>query len=242
MSLYRIVVADDHEVVRHGLRAMLEAQPNWKVVGEAGDGRQALATVIEHKPDLAVLDVGMPNLNGLEAARQIVAAVPTCKVLILSLYESEQMVCQVLAAGARGYLLKSDASRYLVKAAEVLRNGKLYVTPRFVHLLEESMRTKGASVVSLTARERQVVQLLGEGKSTKEVATVLGMSVKTAETHRAHIMHKLDLHSITELVLYAVRNRIVQVPSGLAAIEPIPAALTEGSAAAADLRARTELA
>lgn len=227
MSIYRIVVADDHEVVRHGLRAMLEAQPNWKVVGEAGDGRAALASVIELKPDLAVLDVGMPNLNGLEAARQIVAAVPTCRVLILSLYESEQMVCEVLAAGGRGYLLKSDASRYLVKAAEVLRNGKVYVTPRFSHLLEEGMRTRGATVVSLTARERQVVQLLGEGKSTKEVATILGMSVKTAETHRAHIMHKLDLHSITELVLYAVRNRIVQVPAPLDGVESIPIALTE---------------
>src|SRR5438105_4448957 len=233
MTPYRIVVADDHEVVRHGLRAMLEAQPNWKVVGEAGDGRAAVASVIELKPDLAVLDVGMPNLNGLEAARQIVAAVPSCRVLILSLYESEQMVCEVLAAGARGYLLKSDASRYLVKAAEVLRNGKVYVTPRFSHLLEEGMRTRGAAVVSLTARERQVVQLLGEGKGTKEVATVLEISVKTAETHRAHIMHKLDLHSITELVLYAVRNRIVQVPTPLNGVDPIPIPLAEPAARAA---------
>ena len=241
MSLYRIVVADDHEVVRHGLRAMLQAQPNWKVVGEAGDGRAALAAVVELKPDLAVLDVGMPNLNGLEAARQITAALPSCKVLILSLYESEQMVCEVMAAGARGYLLKSDASRYLVKAAEVLRNGKMYVTPRFAHLLDEGMRTRGESVVRLTARERQVVQLLGEGKSTKEVAIVLGMSVKTAETHRAHIMHKLDLHSITELVLYAVRNRIVQVPSPLNQVETLPVALTE-TAASANLRRPTDVA
>ncbi|HZQ70449.1 MAG TPA: response regulator transcription factor [Terriglobales bacterium] len=231
MNLYRIVVADDHEVVRHGLRAMLEAQPNWKVVGEAADGRAAVASVIEFKPDLAVLDVGMPNLNGLEAARQIVAAVPSCRVLILSLYESEQMVCEVLAAGARGYLLKSDASKSLVKAAEVLRNGKLYVTPRFSHLVEEGLRSKRTAVVSLTARERQVVQLLGEGKSTKEVATILDMSVKTAETHRAHIMHKLDLHSITELVLYAVRNRIVQVPTPLDGVEPLPIALAESAPA-----------
>ena len=158
---------------------------------------------------------------------------PSCRVLILSLYESEQMVCEVLAAGARGYLLKSDASRYLVKAAEVLRNGKVYVTPRFSHLLEEGMRPRGATVVSLTARERQVVQLLGEGKSTKEVATVLGMSVKTAETHRAHIMHKLDLHSITELVLYAVRNRIVQVPTPLDGMDSMPVGLTEPGAVAA---------
>ena len=236
MSTYRILVADDHEVVRHGLRAMLESQPGWKVIAEAADGREALARVIEQKPDLAVLDVGMPNLNGLEAARQIVAGLPSCRVLILSLYESEQMVHEVLASGAKGYLLKSDATRYLVKAAESLKNGKTYVTPRFVHLLEEGVRTKVPAVVSLTPRERQVVQLLGEGKGTKEVATVLGMSVKTAETHRAHIMHKLDLHSITDLVLYAVRNRIVQVPSPSAGVEPLPAALTETPAAVASRR------
>lgn len=242
MGIYRIVVADDHEVVRHGLRAMLEAQPAWKVVGEASDGREVVTSVLELKPDLAVLDVGMPNLNGLEASRQIVSAVPSCRVLILSLYESEQMVHEVLAAGARGYLLKSDASRYLVKAAEAVKNGKLYVTPRFSHLLEEGVKAQRPAMVSLTPRERQVVQLLGEGKSTKEVATILDMSVKTAETHRAHIMHKLDLHSITELVLYAVRNRIVQVPTPLEGAEPLPAALTENPAGVVTPRRRPEVA
>src|SRR5690348_3784475 len=173
LNLFRILVADDHEVVRHGLRALLEAQTSWTVCGEASDGEDAVATAIEMKPDLVVLDIGMPKLNGLEATRQILASLPNAKVLILSLYESEQMIQEVLASGARGYLLKSDASRYLVKAADVLKNGKVYVTPRFSHLLEEGMRTRGTTVVSLTARERQVVQLLGEGKSTKEVATIL---------------------------------------------------------------------
>jgi len=217
MNPFRILVADDHEVVRHGLRALLEAQPGWTVCGEAGDGREAVAKAVELRPDIAVLDIGMPNLNGLEATRQIVAAIPA-KVLILSLYESEQMVREVLEAGASGYLLKSDATKFLVKAAELLKNGKTFFTPRFGHLLNDyGSRTpsRTLSLVSLTERERQVVQLLGEGKSTKEVATMLNIAVKTAETHRAHIMHKLDLHSITDLVLYAVRNRIVQVPSAL---------------------------
>ena len=221
MNRYSILVADDHEIVRHGLRALLQAQPLWLVCGEACDGREAVAKAIELKPDLVVLDIGMPNLNGLEATRQIRAALPATKVLILSLYESEQMVREVFEAGALGYLLKSDASRYLAKAAEVLRNGKAFVTPRFEHLFSDgdfrphASKPKPLSLVTLTARERQVVQLLGEGKSTKEVAVSLDMAVKTAETHRAHIMHKLDLHSITDLVLYAVRNRIVQVPEAL---------------------------
>jgi len=217
MNTFRILVADDHEVVRHGLRALLEAQPGWTVCGEAADGREAVAKAIELRPDIAVLDIGMPNLNGLEATRQIVAAIPA-KVLILSLYESEQMVREVLEAGGSGYLLKSDATKFLVKAAEALKNGKTYFTPRFGHLLNDyGSRTasRTISLVSLTERERQVVQLLGEGKSTKEVASMLNIAVKTAETHRAHIMHKLDLHSITDLVLYAVRNRIIQVPSAL---------------------------
>ena len=218
MDRYRIMVADDHEIVRHGLRALLQAQPAWTVCGEAEDGREAVAKAIELRPDLVVLDIGMPNLNGLEATRQIRAILPGTKVLILSLYESEQMVREVFEAGAAGYLLKSDASRYLAKAAEVVKSGKVFVTPRFEHLFADGNfrphvnKTKSPALVALTARERQVIQLLGEGKTTKEVAVSLDMAVKTAETHRAHIMHKLDLHSITDLVLYAVRNRIVQLP------------------------------
>ena len=219
LNPFRILVADDHEVVRHGLRSLLESQPNWMVCGEASDGAEAVATAIETKPDLVVLDIGMPKLNGLEATRQIMASLPTARVLILSLYESEQMIKEVLVSGARGYLLKSDASRYLVKAAEALRNGKTFFTPRFGHLIVDgtlrphsATKASSPSVISLTAREREVVCLLGAGKSTKEVAIALDMAVKTAETHRAHIMHKLNLHSITDLVLYAVRNGIVMTP------------------------------
>jgi DNA-binding NarL/FixJ family response regulator len=214
MTAYRILVADDHEVVRHGIRALLAAQPNWEICAEAGDGCDAVRMALAERPDLAVLDLGMPNLNGLEATRQIVAGSPTTKVLILSLYESEQMIRELLEAGARGYLLKSDASLSLVKAAESLRNGRVFLTPRFQHMLQDGFggRAQGrVAMVSLTAREREIVQLLGEGKSTKEVAGALNIAVKTAETHRANIMHKLDLHSISDLVMYAVRNRMVPI-------------------------------
>src|SRR6266571_774285 len=162
MDRYRIMVADDHEIVRHGLRVLLQAQAAWMVCGEAVDGREAVAKAMELKPDLVVLDVGMPNLNGLEATRQIRAALPATKVLILSLYESEQMVREVFEAGAAGYLLKSDASRYLAKAAEVVRSGKVFVTPRFEHLFADgnfrpiAANPKSPNLVSLTARERQV--------------------------------------------------------------------------------------
>jgi DNA-binding NarL/FixJ family response regulator len=218
MNSYRILVADDHEVVRHGLRVLLEAQPGWSVCAEAADGNEALTNATEHQPDLAVLDIGMPGLNGLEVTRKILEVSPNTRVLILSLYESEQMIQEVLEVGARGYLLKSDASRYLAKAAEALKNGKTFFTPKFDHLMQETEgHGAGAarSVVSLTPREQEVVKLLGEGKSTREVAQTLNMAVKTAETHRAHIMQKLDLHSITDVVMYAVRNNLISVPNGV---------------------------
>jgi DNA-binding NarL/FixJ family response regulator len=218
MNSYRILVADDHEVVRHGLRVLLEAQPGWSVCAEAADGNEALAKATEHQPDLAVLDIGMPGLNGLEVTRKILEVSPNTRVLILSLYESEQMIQEVLEVGARGYLLKSDASKYLAKAAEALKNGKTFFTPKFDHLMQEAEgHGAGAarSVVSLTPREQEVVKLLGEGKSTREVAQTLNMAVKTAETHRAHIMQKLDLHSITDVVMYAVRNNLISVPNGV---------------------------
>ena len=243
MNTYRILVADDHEVVRHGLRVLLERHPQWSVCGEAASGDEAVAKSVELRPDLAILDIGMPGGNGFEAARKIVEANPSTKVLILSLYESEQLMREVLQSGARGYLLKSDASRFLVIAAEALRNGKTFFTPKYDHLMRpSSTRQEGAaklpSVVSLTPREQEVVRLLGEGKSTREVAQKLNMAVKTAETHRAHIMHKLDLHSITDVVLYAVRNGLIPIaerveetaPGTLdiaVGVEPVPVSTPE---------------
>jgi DNA-binding NarL/FixJ family response regulator len=219
----RILIADDHEVVRKGIRSILEAHPGWEVCGEAGDGRHAVEMATQCKPDLVVIDIGMPQLNGLDATRQILKALPSTKVLVLTMHESEQVVQQVLAAGARGYLMKSDASRDLVNAIEQLQRNKTYFTSKVAQLVLDSfLRPRAAAdisaVRSLTPREREVVQLLAEGKSTKEVAVALNLSVKTAETHRSNIMRKLDIHSVSELVLYAVRNNIVQVVSP--ALEP----------------------
>jgi DNA-binding NarL/FixJ family response regulator len=217
---FRILVADDHEVVRRGLCALLQAQPDWEVCGEAGDGREALDKTQKLKPDVVILDIGMPSLNGLEATRQILKAMPQTKVLILTLHDSDQVVREVLNAGARGFLLKSDAARDLVAAVEALRRNKTYFTSKVAAMVLEGYLKNGtpAGQVAapqtrhrLTPREREIVQLLAEGKSTKEVAVALGLSVKTAETHRSNIMRKLELHSVSDLVLYAVRNNIVHV-------------------------------
>lgn len=218
MAIFRILVADDHEVVRKGLIAMLQAQPEWQVCGEAEEGRDAVDKAQTLKPDVIILDIGMPNLNGLEATRQILKVNPQARVLILTLHDSDQVVREVLNAGARGFLLKSDAARDLVAAVEALRRDKTYFTSKVASMVLEGYLkagTKGAPVTPgrnrLTPREREIVQLLAEGKSTKEVAVALGLSVKTAETHRSNIMRKLQLHSVSDLVLYAVRNNIVHV-------------------------------
>jgi DNA-binding NarL/FixJ family response regulator len=220
MSGLRILVADDHEIVRHGIRALVTAHPGWEVCAEATNGREAVDKTAETKPDIVILDIGMPSLNGLNATRQILQANPQTKVLILTMYESDQVVREVLAAGARGYLLKSDAGRDLSTAIEALQRNKTFFTSRVADMVLETFRKgeskpEGALKDVLTAREREVVQLLAEGKSTKEVAVLLGLSVKTAETHRSNIMRKLNIHSVSELVLYAVRNNIVQVPQSL---------------------------
>ncbi len=216
MEKLRILIADDHEVVRQGVRNLLEGRPGWEVCAEAVDGRDAVEKAVELKPDIVILDIGMPNLNGLEATRQILHNRPEAKVLILTIHESEQVVREVLEAGARGYLLKSDTGRDLVSAIEALHKNQTFFTSNVAEMvLENYLRNKPESSPGtkneLTPREREIVQLLAEGKSTKEVAVALGLSVKTAETHRANIMRKLNLHSISELVLYAVRNNIVQV-------------------------------
>lgn len=219
MSL-QLLIADDHEIVRRGLRAILETQKDWSVVAEAVTGRQAIDQARDHPPDIAILDIGMPELNGLEATRQILKLLPQTEVLILTMHESEQIVREVLAAGARGYVLKSDAGRDLVAAVEALRDHRTFFSSKISDMLltsylrqpersnNETAESGGRS--RLTAREREIVQLLAEGKSNKEVAQMLNISIKTAETHRTNIMNKLDLRSITELVRYAVRNNIVE--------------------------------
>lgn len=220
MAPLRIFIADDHEVVRKGLCALLQAQPDWEVCGEAADGREAVEKVQRLKPGVVILDIGMPSLNGLEATRQIVKHDPQANILILTLHDSDQVVREVLDAGARGFLLKSDAARDLVAAVEALRHHKNYFTSKIAAMVLENHLKGGAATNllpgrgRLTPREREVVQLLAEGKTTKEVAAALGLSVKTAETHRSNLMRKLQLHSVSDLVLYAVRNNIVHVVPG----------------------------
>jgi DNA-binding NarL/FixJ family response regulator len=210
----RILVADDHEVVRRGLCALLRSQPDWDVCGEANDGREAVEKATALRPEIVIMDIGMPNLNGLEAARQILKSDSQIKILILTLHDSDQVVQEVLNAGARGFLLKSDAARDLVAAVEALRRGKIYFTPKVASMVLDGYLNSSSPPAprsKLTPREREIVQLLAEGKSSKEVAVALGLSVKTAETHRSNIMRKLELHSVSDLVLYAVRNNIVHV-------------------------------
>ncbi|MGB9206337.1 MAG: response regulator transcription factor [Terriglobales bacterium] len=220
MSLLRILIADDHDVARKGIRSLLEAHPGWEICGEAKDGREAVEYANRAKPNLVLLDIGMPGLNGLDAARQIHAACPDIRILILTMHDTEQLVREVLAVGARGYLLKSDSGRDLVAAVEALQNHRTFFTTRVAQLvldgyLHPSNGDSNGNGHSgrhlLTPREREVIQLLAEGKTTKEVAVTLDLSVKTAETHRTNLMRKLDLHSVADLTLYAVRNSIVQI-------------------------------
>jgi DNA-binding NarL/FixJ family response regulator len=212
MLKYRILIADDHEIVRHGLRALLEGHAGWEVCAEAVDGWDAVNKTAELKPDVVAMDVGMPNLNGLDAARQILRDNPRQKILFLTMYHSEQLARTCMQAGVRGLLLKSEAGLELVSAIEALQRNGTFFSSRFNSRTGTGQRgeQRGKTKETLTPRERQVVQLLAEGKTTKEVASALNLSVKTAETHRSNIMGKLDLHSISEVVLYAVRNNIVQ--------------------------------
>jgi DNA-binding NarL/FixJ family response regulator len=216
MKTFRIVIADDHEVVRRGIRALLESHPGWEVSGEAVDGREAVEQARELKPDLVLLDIGMPNLNGIEAARQILANCPEMNILILTVHDSQEVVREVLGVGARGFLLKSDAGRDLVTAVEAVQRRQTFFTSQVTELvvagyLNQDRKDEPRAKNRLTPREREVVQLLAEGKTSKEVAVALNLSVKTAETHRTNIMRKLDLHSVADLTLYALRNRIAQV-------------------------------
>lgn len=229
MNKLRILVADDHEIVRHGLIALIKSHQGWEICAEADNGRQAVQLAKELTPDVAILDIGMPTLNGLEATHLILRDNPRVKVLILTINDTDQAVRAVLDAGARGFLLKSDAAKELIAAVEALQNNKTFFTARVAEMVLSGFldRSHGSSkqiptLPTLTPRERQVVQLLAEGKSTKEVASNLDLSVKTAETHRSNIMRKLNLHSVSELVLYAVRNNIIQVAIGPSSLSPQP--------------------
>jgi DNA-binding NarL/FixJ family response regulator len=207
----RILIADDHEVVRSGLRSILEAQPDWEVVAEAIDGKEAVAKAVATRPDVAILDYSLPVFNGVEATRQIRARVPQTEVLVFTMHESETLMRELLQAGARGYLLKSDAKQFLITAVQSLAAHKPFFTSRVSEtLLESFLTTTEGDRGILTARERTVVQLIAEGRTNKQIASVLNISLKTVETHRAAAMRKLNLTSTAAVVRYAIRNRLVE--------------------------------
>jgi DNA-binding NarL/FixJ family response regulator len=214
----RILVADDHDIIRRGLKELLASRPGWEVCAEAKTGREAVTLAEQLKPDVVVMDISMPDLNGLEAARKIRKSLPKTEILILTLHFSDQLVREIVEAGVRAYIMKSDADRDLVAAVEALANHRPFFTARAADMLLDGFVRPHAAAPDpdavirnrLTSREREIVQLLAEGKSSKEVAVSLGISVKTAETHRANIMRKLELHSVSELVRYAVRNQIIE--------------------------------
>ncbi|MGA2335952.1 MAG: response regulator transcription factor [Terriglobales bacterium] len=220
----RILLADDHEIVRRGLSALLQKHEGWEVCGEASDGRQALELAERLKPDVIILDIGMPNLNGLSTTRQLLQHDPHFKIIILTITDSDQVIREALDAGARGFVLKSDAARDLVSAVEALENKRMFFTPRVNDLVLAGFLEKGhvisqsepPSLPTLTAREREITQLLAEGKSSKEAASLLNLSTKTVETHRSNIMRKLSVHSIRDLVVYAIKNNIIQIEVPLA--------------------------
>jgi DNA-binding NarL/FixJ family response regulator len=211
----RILLVDDHEIVRRGMRALIETHPGWQVCGEAADGRTAVALAKSLEPDVIVMDLCMPELNGLEAARRILQQKRQIPILVLSVHESEQHVREVLAAGVRGYVLKSTAGWELLVAVEaLLRGGTFFTSPVAARVHGAGLRKRPKHVAKqaagpLTPREREIVQLLAEGKTNKEVALTLKISVKTAETHRARVMRKLAITSVAELVRYAMRNSII---------------------------------
>lgn len=216
-KMVRILVADDHDIMRRGLRQLLCSRPGWEVCGEAKTGREAVALAEQLKPEIVVMDISMPNMNGLEAARQLHKLFPKMGILILSLHFSDQLVLEIVEAGARAYILKADADKDLVSAVEALANRRTFFTARAADMLlnglsrEKSIADPRALLRNrLTTREREIVQLLAEGKSSKEVAVALGISVKTAETHRANLMRKLEMHSVSEVVRYAVKNQIIE--------------------------------
>jgi DNA-binding NarL/FixJ family response regulator len=212
----RILLADDHTLVREGFRKLLEERPEWEVVAEAGDGREAVRLAEHLKPDICILDVSMPLLNGVEATRQIARRVPTTRILVLSMYSDEAYVAQILQAGAAGYILKDSVGVDLIHAVSEVARGKSFFSPIIARvMLDDYVRQLTDKGVpdrfdTLSEREREVFQLVAEGKVNKEIAPLLSISLSTVETHRARIMEKLDLHSAAEIVLYAVRRGVIR--------------------------------
>jgi DNA-binding NarL/FixJ family response regulator len=218
VSKLKILVADDHELVRRGSIAILAGQDDFEICAEAATGTEALDKVRKTRPDIVILDIGMPSLNGLEVARQVMREFPQTKILILTVHESEQVIREVLNAGARGFVLKSDAARDLLVAVDALRRNKTFFTTNVAEMVLDGFLTTGQNSLRgsigkgrLTPREREIVQMLAEGKTTKDVATLLGLGFKTVDTHRTNIMRKLSINSVSELVVYAVRNGIVNI-------------------------------
>ncbi len=214
----RILLADDHAILREGLKALLQNQPDFEVVAEADDGRVAVALAKEHKPDVVIIDIAMPNMNGLEATKQILAALPGAKVLALSMHSDKRFVTGILREGAAGYLLKDSAFEELTLAIQTVCSGRKYLSPGIAGIVvevfvQQTPQGGAPKTTLLTQREREVLQLFAEGKATKEVAALLQVSVKTIETHRKNIMDKLDIHNIAELTKYAIRE-------GLTTLEP----------------------
>jgi DNA-binding NarL/FixJ family response regulator len=215
MRKIRILLADDHKLMRSGLRVLLEQQADLTVVGEASDGREAVALVASHRPDVLVMDIGMPTLNGIEAAAQITQSHPEIAIVMLSMHSDESYVLRALKAGAKGYLLKDSAEADLIRAVHSVGEGKSYFSPAVSKvLLDDYIRKLKRSGTEdpydlLTPREREVLQLVAEGKSNKDVAQLFNLSVYTVETHRSNIMEKLNLHGVPELILYAVRKGII---------------------------------
>ena len=216
----RILVADDHELVRRGIRGLLRARRGWKVIGEAANGREAVEKTATLKPDVAILDISMPDLDGLMAARQIRETSPMTKVVVLTMHESDQMVRRVLDTGALAYVLKSDLATHLVRAVKDVSAGKQFLTPRISDLVLKSFLNTGNqsdpaahSQTRPTPREVEIIRLLAEGKANKQISAELGITVRTVETHRARIMLKLGLHSLPELIHYAIRQKIISTPA-----------------------------
>lgn len=215
----RILLVDDHEVVRKGLRSLLTGSPDWEVCAEAADGMQAVSLALTEKPDLIVMDINMPAMSGIEATREILARLPETRVLILSAFESANLIREMLASGARGYVLKSDVGEDLVRAVEALASGGIYFTSGVSdYVLQQSRRTANpaaspetAEHAPLTRREVEVLQQLAEGRSNKEIANALNIAVRTVETHRANLMMKLNAHSLSDLVRFAIQHQIIKL-------------------------------